>query len=417
MRFLYNISIYVSSALIWISQFFTKKLNLFVKGRKEVFTTLRNSISKDDETIWFHCASLGEFEQGLPIINYIKENFKNYKLIITFFSPSGYEIKKRDPIADCMVYLPLDTQNNNKLFLKLVHPSLAIFIKYEFWPNYLFQLKKREVPTILVSGLFRKDQIFFKPYGGFMRRALKSFNHIFVQDEFSESLLNSINIKKVTVSGDTRFDRVSNQLLLNNSLDFIKQFKGASICIVYGSTWIEDEAVLIDYINKAPETVKFIIAPHIIEANKIEVLRRNITKKSILFSEKNGRNLSDYQVLIINTIGLLTKIYSDADIAYVGGAMGKTGLHNILEPATFGIPIVIGKHFMKFPEAKKLKQMEGLFSVANAEECFQILNSLVGDEQFRIKTGKIAKEYVSMNTGATKKVSDYIDMLLKKDLI
>jgi len=411
MQFLYNFLIYISSFIIWLSQFFSRKMKLFLDGRKDVFKTLASSIKAEDKTIWFHCASLGEFEQGVPLMEVLKEKHPSHKLVITFFSPSGYEIKKNTPLADVVVYLPLDTPKNARNFIQLVHPSLAIFIKYEFWPNYLFQLKKNNIKTFLVSGLFRENQLFFKSYGGFMRKSLKSFNHFFVQDEASEKLLQQINFNNITVSGDTRFDRVFNQLKQDNNLDFISQFKQESLCIVCGSTWPEDEQVLLDYINSSSSTVKFIIAPHKIEENKIEAFRKNIKKKVVLFSEKENLNLSGYSILIIDTIGLLTKIYSYADIAYVGGAMGSTGLHNILEPITFGIPIVIGKNFKKFPEAKTLLDLKGLFSVNDTAECSEILTKLADDEDFRHKAGMIAKQYAKRNIGATQKVVDYIGTL------
>jgi len=392
-------------------------MNLFVKGRKDVFKTLQLKINEDDQTIWFHCASLGEYEQGLPIMESVKKKFPNHKLVLTFFSPSGYEIKKNSSIADVVSYLPLDTPRNSKKFIKIVHPTLAIFIKYEFWPNYLFQLQKNNISSLLVSGLFRKSQVFFKYYGGFMRKALSRFDHLFVQDELSIALLHSIDIKNVSISGDTRFDRVSNQLKHDNSLAFIKHFKEDSLCIVCGSTWPEDEAVLLDYINTASKNVKFIIAPHKIDTTKIEAFRKSIQKKVILFSEKENKELSEYSVLIVNTIGLLTKIYSYADIAYIGGAIGKTGLHNILEPATFGVPIVAGQYLQKFPEAQKLQEKEGLFSVSNSISCSQILSKLVDDKEFRIKTGAIAEHYINNNTGATKKVVSYIEKLNEKGII
>ena len=335
-------------------------MSLFVDGRKKVFNTLKETIHPNDKTIWFHCASLGEYEQGVPIMEKTKELFPDHKLIVTFFSPSGFEVKKNTTLANIVLYLPIDTVSNAKKFIELAHPSLAIFIKYEFWPNYLIQLKEKKILTFLVSGLFRKEQIFFKPHGGFMRKVLNSFDHFFVQDETSKELLNNINIKEATVSGDTRFDRVSNQLLQDNTLAFISEFKQNNLCIVCGSTWPEDEAVLIDYINKAPDHVKFIIAPHEINASKIESFRKNIqTTKQLVFNKGRSTNISQYNVLIIDTVGLLTKIYSHADIAYIGGGMGDTGLHNILEPATFGVPIVIGNRFEKFPEAKELKELKG----------------------------------------------------------
>lgn len=382
---------------------------MFVDGRKDVVHILGKNISTSDKTIWFHCASLGEFEQGVPIMEEMKKAKPDHKIIVSFFSPSGYEIKKNTPLADVVVYLPMDTPLNAKRFIDAIHPSLSIFVKYEFWPNYLLQLKKKNIPTLLVSGVFRDNQIFFKPYGGFMRKALKSFNHFFLQEENSIKLLNSIGFKNTTLSGDTRFDRVSHQIEMNNTLKFAKEFKGDSLCIVCGSTWPEDEAVLLDYINSAPRNVKFIIAPHKIEQSKIEAFTEKLYKqKVILHSQKDDVNLAEYSVLIIDCIGLLTKLYSYADIAYVGGAMGRTGLHNILEPATFGVPIIIGKNYNEFPEAIRLRNLAGLFSISNPLELSDVLTKLVSDANYRKKTGMISGHFVNSNTGATKKVLDYI---------
>jgi len=408
MRILYSFLTRISYLFLWIAQFFSKKMKLFVSGRQAVFEKLAQHITAEDKTIWFHCASLGEFEQGVPIMETVKKEFPTHKIVVSFFSPSGYEVKKNAPIADVVVYLPLDTLPNAKKFIDAVHPSLVLFVKYEFWPNYLFELKNRNIPTLLVSGLFRKEQLFFKGYGTFMRKALKTFDHIFVQDKISEKLLHGINITNVTVSGDTRFDRVSHQIEQDNSLSFISAFKGNSLCMVCGSTWPEDEAVLLKYINETPENVKFIIAPHTIDNSKIEQFRKKLQPSSVLYSEKEGKNLTEYSVFIIDTIGLLTKIYSYADIAYVGGAMGKTGLHNILEPATFGIPIVIGNNFKNFPEAKRLQQLAGLYAVNSQEECAEILNKLVTNTSFREKTGMIGGHFVNSNTGATHITLEYI---------
>ena len=379
-----------------------------------MYETLQQKISATDKTIWFHCASLGEFEQGVPIMEAIKNLKPDHKIVVSFFSPSGYEIKKNTPLADVVVYLPMDTPSNAKKFISAVHPSFTFFVKYEFWPNYLFELQKRTVPTLLISGVFRGDQIFFKSYGGFMKRALKSFDHFFLQEENSEELLKSIGFTNTTVSGDTRFDRVSHQIELDNTLKFAEEFKGNSLCIVCGSTWPEDEAVLLDYINSSPENVKFIIAPHKIEADKIEDFTKRIVKKTVLHSKIDEVNISDYSVLIIDCIGLLSKLYSYADIAYVGGAMGKTGLHNILEPATFGVPIVIGKNFQEFPEAKRLRDLAGLFSISNAAECTEILNKLILNDSLRNKTGMIAGHFINKNTGATQKIIDYFKTEPKK---
>lgn len=405
---LYNILINAAEKLLPVSGIFSDKMNLFVSGRKKVFPTLENKISTEDKTIWFHAASLGEYEQAVPVIETVRNIFPGYKIVMSFFSPSGYEIKKNSVLVDVVVYLPLDTKRNAKRFLNLVHPEIALFIKYEFWPNFLKELRKREVRTLLVSGGFRKDQIFFKAYGSWMRSYLLTFNHFFVQNQESQKLLNTIGFKNVTISGDTRFDRVFKQLAQENILDFIADFKNDSLCIVAGSTWPEDEELLIDFINNAPQEIKFIIAPHTLKVSKIQQLRQNLKVKTILFSEKEGKNLASYQVFVIDTIGLLTKIYSYADIAYVGGAAGSTGLHNILEPAAFGIPVIIGENYSKFPEALQLKELGGLYSVKNNEELSTLLHNLISQEDFRLKTGHLAEKFIKSNTGATQQISNFL---------
>lgn len=408
MHTIYNLSIQTATFILGIVAMFNKKMKLFVDGRQGVFKTLEKNISINDKTVWFHCASLGEFEQGVPIMEAIKKLKPDHKIIVSFFSPSGFEIKKNTPLADVVVYLPMDTPSNAKKFIESVNPTLVFFVKYEFWPNYLLELKKRNIPTLLVSGVFRKNQIFFKSYAGFMRQALASFIHFFVQDENSDTLLREIGFQNVTISGDTRFDRVSHQIEMDNSLPFADEFKANSLCIVCGSTWPEDESILLEYINNAPENVKFIIAPHKIEALRIEDFKNKIKKDTILHSKINGAELSEYKVLIIDCIGLLSKLFSYADIAYVGGAMGNTGLHNILEPATFGVPIVIGKNFSEFPEAEKLQSLAGLYSVSNSKELIEIFSKLVSNPSFRTSTGMIAGHYVNKNTGATNKIMSYI---------
>ena len=413
MHSLYNFSTFIASKLILLSPLFSPKMSLFVKGRKSVIDTIKSTLKKGDKTIWFHCASLGEYEQGVPIIKKTKEEFPDHKIIVSFFSPSGFEVKKNDKLADCTVYLPLDTPKNAKNLIDLLQPSVAIFIKYEFWPNYLFELKKKSIPTILVSGLFRKDQVFFKFYGGFMRRTLNSFSHFFVQDQLSKSLLKQLKISQVTVSGDTRFDRVSDQLSMNNKLDFIALFKQDLFCLVCGSTWPKDESILITYINNFSNNTKFIIAPHDVNNLRIESLRKKLKVKTVLYSEREKYNISDYQVLIIDTVGLLTKVYSYADVAYIGGGigMGANGLHNILEAATFGVPIIIGENYTNFPEAKKLKKLNGLFSVASPQEFIDIFNQLKTDAPFCEKTGLISKNFILNNRGATDIILNYLQQL------
>ena len=408
MRALYSFLTHITYFFLKVSQLFSKKMKLFIQGRKQVFYQLHENLDPSDATIWMHCASLGEYEQGVPILNALREQFKKYKIVVTFFSPSGYEVKKNSPLADIVTYLPFDTPQNARLFINQVKPSIALFIKYEVWPNYMRELHKHQITTFLISGMFRSNQIYFKWYGGIMRSTLQKFDHFFLQDSNSQKLLETLQLKNTSVSGDTRFDRVSHQIEQDNSLEFMDRFIGDSICIVCGSTWPEDEEVLVPFINASKTGVKFVIAPHKIEIQKIENLRKKLTKKSALFSEKENLQLREFDVLIIDTIGLLTKIYSYAHIAYVGGAMGKTGLHNILEPATFGVPIVIGHHFDKFPEARRLQHLAGLFSIQTAEECSAILEKLVSNKSFREKSGMIAGHFVNSNTGATRSIIDHL---------
>ena len=380
---------------------FSPKIKLFVEGRKTVFQSLESKISSSDKSIWFHAASLGEYEQGLPVMEKIKKEFPNHKIVVTFFSPSGYEVRKNNSIADVTVYLPLDTKSNAQKFLKLVHPDLVFFIKYEYWPNYLNELNKLNINTYLISGIFRENQAFFQWYGGFYRNALKAFDYFFVQNECSKLLLQKLGYKNVKISGDTRFDRVVSILERDNSLDFIKQFKNNTITIVIGSSWPKDETLLVNYINQTNEKVKFIIAPHNIKVEQIQELKNSIIKKTILFSEKENTDLSSYDVLIVDTIGILTKIYSYADIAYVGGGFGNPGVHNILEPATFGIPIIIGPNYSHFAEAVALVHQEGCISIANQNELNDTFSNLISNEDIRLEKGHICSTFVQMNKGAT----------------
>ena len=408
MLFLYNIITLLAAQLLKIVALFSPKMKLFVDGRKSVFQTLADKIQSSDKTIWFHAASLGEYEQGLPVIEATKQQFPTHKIVVTFFSPSGYEVRKNNAIADVTVYLPLDTISNAKQFIKLVHPEMAFFIKYEYWPNYLNELKKQQIKTYLISGILRENQAFFKWYGGFYRNALKTFDYFFVQNESSKKLLQSIGFHNVKVSGDTRFDRVVSILELDNSLDFIEQFKNNKTTIVIGSSWPKDESLLVNYINQSSDDVKFIIAPHNIKSEQIQELKNAITKKTILFSEKDNVDLSNSNVFIIDTIGILTKIYSYSDIAYVGGGFGNPGVHNILEPATFGVPVVIGPNFSHFAEATALVNMEGCISIQNQTELNEAFDLLLHNEDERLEKGHICSTFVQMNKGVTQTIMNHI---------
>jgi 3-deoxy-D-manno-octulosonic-acid transferase len=408
MSFIYNFILLFASQILKILALFSPKLNLFVKGRKSVFETLKNKIQATDKTIWFHAASLGEYEQGLPVIEAIKQHFPNHKIVLTFFSPSGYEVRKNNTIADVTVYLPLDTISNVKQFLKVVHPEMVFFIKYEFWPNYLKELRNQNIKTYLISGIFREKQAFFKWYGEFYRNALKTFDYFFVQNDSSKTLLQSIGFNNVKVSGDTRFDRVVSILERDNTLDFIEQFINNKTTIVIGSSWPKDEELLVNYINQCSDDVKFIIAPHNIDKNQILNLKNQISNKTILFSEKDNVDLSNYAVFIIDTIGILTKIYSYADIAYVGGGFGNPGVHNILEPATFGIPVVIGPNYSHFSEATALVNLEGCLTIQNQTQLNEAFDLLLQNEDERLEKGHICSTFVQMNKGATQTIMSHI---------
>lgn len=411
MLFLYNLIVQIVGFLLKIIAFFSPKMKLFVDGRKLVFPILEQKIKPTDKTIWFHAASLGEYEQGLPVIEKIKEAFPLHKIIVTFFSPSGYEVRKNNTVADATIYLPLDTKKNAQQFLKLVHPDLVFFIKYEYWPNYLAELKKRQTKTYLISGILRENQLFFKWYGGFYREALNTFDYFFVQNENSKKLLLGLGKTNVAVSGDTRFDRVAAILEKDNSLDFISQFKDNTLTIVVGSSWPKDENLLVDFINSNTLNVKFIIAPHNIKAEQIQQLQNSITKKTILFSDVQTRliaSLHEFDVFIIDTIGILTKIYSYADIAYVGGGFGNPGVHNLLEPATFGVPIVIGPNYSHFAEATALVNMEACLSITNNTELNKVFRNLILDDSLRQEKGLLCETFVQMNKGATAIILKYI---------
>ena len=300
LNILYTLGIYIADFGLRIISIFNAKIKLGTKGRSNTFKVLEAQLSKTTETLWFHCASLGEYEQGLPVFSELRTLYPNHKIVLTFFSPSGYEIRKKTPVADVVTYLPLDTQKNAKRFLDLVNPELTIFVKYDIWPNFLRELKNKKLKAILISASFRENQSFFKWYGRQTKNALFAFEHIFTQNKKSKSLLEQIDYNNVTVSGDTRFDRVANQLLQDNTIDFIETFKQDALCIVIGSSWPEDEKFIVEYINsEATSNTKFIIAPHNIKPSQIQDLKRSVIKRSILFSEKEEvdyRQLSSFDI-------------------------------------------------------------------------------------------------------------------------
>ncbi len=413
MQFLYNITILIARFFIPLSAIFSPKMSLFWKGRKETFAKIKSTITSKDTCIWMHCASLGEFEQGRPVLERLKLHYPNYKIVLSFFSPSGYEVRKDYELADVVVYLPLDSPKNAELFLDKVHPSLVIFVKYDFWPNILAALRKRNIQTILVSGIFRDNQVFFNSNRRWFQNNLQAFNHFFVQNSTSVKLLNSIGYKNVSQSGDTRFDRVFDLVHNKKDLKLIKSFAKNYHILVAGSTWEKDEVLLIHYINTvATDKERFIIAPHNIKKADMERISRKITQKTLLYSQANSKNIQNIKVLIIDSIGLLTSIYAYANVAYVGGGFGS-GIHNILEPATYGIPILIGPNYQKFQEATDLIAKKGCFEIQIQENLNQKLQEFSANPKKASSIGKIALQYVQENTGATDLVMEYIEKNLE----
>ncbi|WP_366663753.1 glycosyltransferase N-terminal domain-containing protein [Winogradskyella sp.] len=408
LKLLYSIGIHIVNSVLKPVSLFNDKIKLGVIGRKETFKILESSISKTDRTIWMHCASLGEYEQGLPVLKALRSQCPNHKIIVSFFSPSGYEVKKNTKDVDVVVYLPFDTSTNANKFLNLVRPDLILFVKYEIWPNLLLEAKKRNIHTLLISATFRVNQSYFNWYGSYMKKALFSFNHIFTQDEASKNILIDNGYKSVSVSGDTRFDRVTEQLQDNNTIEFIDEFIDDKTTVVFGSTWPADDELFVPFINSNIGKAKYIIAPHNIKPNYIDSIENQLEGTVVRFSQMKGKKLSEYNIFILDTIGYLSRVYSYADIAYVGGAAGQTGLHNILEPAVFGIPIIIGKNYDKFPEAKTLINLGGIKSVTNTSELGLNLKVLVESKDLRLKLGAISSEFISEHKGAVVQILDYI---------
>ncbi|MCK5824838.1 MAG: 3-deoxy-D-manno-octulosonic acid transferase [Ichthyobacteriaceae bacterium] len=403
MNTIYNISIYIFGFLLYIVSFFNKKAKLMIEGRSDLISKIKAEIKPNDNPIWFHAASLGEFEQGRPLIEDIKKNYPNQKILLTFYSPSGYEIRKNYNEVDYVFYIPLDTQKNAKDFIEAVNPKMVIFIKYDIWPNIVNQLNKQQINTVLTSAIFRENQVYFKNYGGFMKNVLTNISKIFVQDNKSIELLKSININNAEFSGDTRFDRVKNILSQDNTLNFVENFKGSDKLLIAGSTWPLDEELLTEFINNNNSS-KTIIAPHNISENNILKLQQNLKCKTIRYTEIENKDLKEYDILILDTIGILTKVYSYADIAYVGGGFEK-GIHNILEPATFSVPVIIGPKFQKFKEAKDLHKLGGVLVVNNINELTSYFKKA---DDNAIEIGKISYKYIENQSGATNTILKYL---------
>ena len=409
MNILYDLLINIFQLHLHVLKYFNKTVFNFLNKRKKIFKKLKSNISKNEKYIWIHVASLGEYEQGLPVFKKIKSLYKDHKIVLSFFSSSGYDLRKNNPISDLTVYLPIDTSYNAKRFIDLINPEIAVFVKYEFWPNFLKYLKKNNTPTYLLAGVFRKNHWFFKPYGFWMRNNLKTFNHFFVQNNDSKNILKKYNFNNCSVMGDSRFERVLELPNQKNEIKYLNKFKKSKQCFVAGSTWNEDDEIIIKFINSYKENdICFIIAPHQIDLNKINKAKSFIKKKSILMSELNRDNASENSVIFIDSIGLLTSVYSYADIGYVGGGMGNTGLHNTLEPAVFKIPVIVGKNFGKFHEVSELINLKGFISIKNYDTFKNELIDLINNKKTRDKMGQINYKYILNKIGASEKVITYL---------
>jgi 3-deoxy-D-manno-octulosonic-acid transferase len=406
MTLFYNLVIYLTTILIWFASPFNHKAWLWINGRKKWASKLKESIQSDQKTIWFHCASLGEFEQGRPLIEKLKENRPDVKIILTFFSPSGYEIRKDYKSADYICYLPADTPGNAEKFLSLVSPVAVVFVKYEFWNNYISEITSRNIPVYLVSGIFRPDQHFFKWYGGFFRNIIKSFTHIFVQDNRSLDLLHNIGIQNVTVAGDTRFDRVNQIAAAVKELPVIEKFRGSEKLFLAGSSWRKDEEIIAGFINSDPQKMKWVFAPHEIEKSNIDRLERLFKTEVVRYSHfEEGSDKA--RVLIIDNIGILSASYRYAYIAAVGGGFGK-GIHNILEPACWGVPVLFGPYYNESKEAIDLLEAGGAFCFRNPEEFRGIVHMLFSSNELYSASSITASSYIRENTGATENILKFL---------
>jgi 3-deoxy-D-manno-octulosonic-acid transferase len=399
MKVLYNVGILIFSALAFLVAPFNTRASLWVRGRKLWAEKIAGKIKPGDRIIWIHCASLGEFEQGRPVIEAIKKELPLFKVILTFFSPSGYEVRKNYEKADCISYLPSDTPSNAKKFIELIKPEYVIFVKYEFWNNYITEIYSRDIPLYLISGIFRPGQHFFKWYGSFFRSMLRKFEKIFVQDQRSLDLLKAIGLTKVCLAGDTRFDRVVQIAGSAGEIKVLDQFRGDEKLFLAGSSWKQDEEIISEYVNNFPLRMKWVFAPHEIDKSNIERLEKLFNSKCVRFSEFTD-SFADARVLIIDNIGMLSSAYRYAYIAEIGGGFGK-GIHNVLEAACWGVPVIFGPNHEKFKEAVDLKQAGGARSFQTFKEFRQILDLFLSDDKVYHASADTAVKYVKENTGAT----------------
>lgn len=394
---------------------FNPKAKLWVDGRRDWQSKMRDAISPKDRIIWVHCSSLGEFEQGRPVMEKIRENYPNHKLAVSFFSPSGYEVRKDYQGADYIFYLPLDTPKNAKDLIRILNPEILILVKYEYWYNLLSELSKQNIKVIVISAVIKENSLFFKSWASGFREIISKIDHFFVQDKDSRNLLNAIQINQVTIAGDTRFDRVKEIRESHQALDFVNDFKVNSKLIVVGSSWPDDEKILVEFINEhLPDDWKVIFAPHNIIDKQIQNLANGLEKKVSILSKSNADEIKTSQILIVDKIGVLTQIYAYSDLSYVGGGFTKTGVHNTLEPAVFGVPIVFGPNYSNYFEAIDLVEISAAISYSDKTEFFEIMLQLLPNEKERNSRGKAAYEYVASKPNATELILKYLKEKIKQ---
>ncbi|MBO4870997.1 MAG: 3-deoxy-D-manno-octulosonic acid transferase [Muribaculaceae bacterium] len=400
---LYNFGIRAYKAAVKLASHKNNKAKLMVKGQAQTFEHLRQRLDPAGGYIWIHSSSLGEFEQARPLIEMIKTRNPEARIVLSFFSPSGYEVRKNYDLADAVCYLPFDLIHNVKRFLDIVKPSVAIFVKYEFWGNYLMELHRRHIPTYIISSIFRDGQIFFRPWGGMFRKMLRCFDTLFVQDEESRQLLADINITNVVVAGDTRFDRVVTVRDSAREFPLIQEFaSNAKFTLVMGSSWQPDEDIVIPYFNAHPD-MKLIIAPHEFDKERLLSIMGRIDRKTVLYTHAHKGQMASCDCLIINTFGLLSSLYRYGQVAYIGGGFGS-GIHNINEAAVYGMPVIFGPNYHKFREAHELIACEGGFTISDAEQFATIMDKFVSSTEELQRCGNIAANYIQSHLGATQRI-------------
>jgi 3-deoxy-D-manno-octulosonic-acid transferase len=414
LKLLYDIGLKAYKTAIKLAAPFNGKARAMVQGREQEFERLGQAMQGNQSpVVWFHCASLGEFEQGRPVMEAFRGAFPAYKILLTFFSPSGYEVRKNYSGADYIHYLPLDSEENASRFVQLVKPRLAVFVKYEFWHYYLQQLQQQQIPVLSISAIFREDQIFFKPYGRFYRNILHRFTHIYTQNTASLELLRSINLQQASVAGDTRFDRVLQTAASVKILPLVEAFVQQQQVFVVGSSWPADIDVLKPLIRKYRHSIKFIIAPHEVNESSVSHVMQTVGEGAVRFSEAKQADVNQYNVLVIDNIGMLSSLYSYGTYAFIGGAFGK-GLHNTLEAAVFGLPLFFGPRYEKFQEANDLVELECAFPAKNAAGLLQAFEKVHTTPGFRQRITENERQYVKQQAGATAKIMADIKHLLKK---